>query len=245
MLKILGSPKPPCPALYLRLEGDAKEHGYLPKWRLKDPGLRDRIRPNGRKFYLHHPHDSGVLKIPYKTESTKHPDQKLRCAPIEPRKELWFHIDFDNLSPAELNLLVTALRPNGGFRHKLGLGKPLGLGSVELSIEGVFFIDRGTRYGINALNQPRYYSVWRSQAGDTEFSWRYPEEANAIAEQLSENAGWRDRDELIDAETLQKLIKLGCPPQSAPNALSAHQISERGEWQREVREKALPLVQRE
>lgn len=214
-LKILASPKPPSPALYLHLEGDSKEHSYLPKWRLKKLGVRVRIRPNGRKFYLHHPHDAGVLKIHYKTESGKHPDQKLRCAPIEPGKELWFHIDFDNLSPAELNLVVTALRPSEAFRHKLGLGKPLGLGSVELCIEGVFFIDRGRRYGINGFNAPRYHTIWRPQASDTGFAWRYPEEANALSAALPENAGWRDRDELIDGETLGKLIKLGCPPPAA------------------------------
>ena len=40
-------------------------------------------------------------------------------------------VDFDNLSPRELGLLLYALKPAEGFRHKLGMGKPIGLGGVR------------------------------------------------------------------------------------------------------------------
>ncbi|MGH6635892.1 MAG: hypothetical protein ACRED0_07065 [Gammaproteobacteria bacterium] len=123
-LKILASPKPPCPALYLHLEGDAKEHSYLSKPSLNKPAVRERMRPNGRKFYLHHPHNNGVLEIPYQTALPyKHKDQKLRCEPIKPGK-LWFHIDFDNLSPAELNRDCRRLRLAEGQRYALELVFP-------------------------------------------------------------------------------------------------------------------------
>lgn len=50
--------------------------------------------------------------------------------------------------------MVKSLRPSPEFRHRLGLGKPLGLGTVEVAIEGVFLIDRVARYTKDPLGAP-------------------------------------------------------------------------------------------
>jgi CRISPR/Cas system CSM-associated protein Csm3 (group 7 of RAMP superfamily) len=54
-------------------------------------------------------------------------------------------IHFDHLSAAELGALLFALNLPGECRHKLGLGKPLGLGSVHIQAE-LTLIDRPKRY---------------------------------------------------------------------------------------------------
>lgn len=53
---------------------------------------------------------------------------------------------FDNLTEAELGLLVAALEPMPGHQHKLRLGKPLGLGTVRLELAQCLVVDRELRY---------------------------------------------------------------------------------------------------
>jgi hypothetical protein len=112
---------------------------------------------------------------------------------------LFFHVDFDNLSNAELTLLLAALKPSDGFLHRLGLGKSLGLGSVDVRIEGVFFIDRWKRYGRTALQELRYHSVWRPSEFPSEIDWRsnYPEEAEHVGKCLS-----RPREDFHDESSI-------------------------------------------
>lgn len=153
-LKILSSPKPPSPAMYFhpRSEGDNR---YIKKADLSPTS----DIPNGRKVYLHHRRND---RRPWASE---HPDddpgQKLRCTPLKANQSFYFHIDFDNLDNAELTLVVRSLVPSPEFRHRLGLGKPLGLGTVRVDIEGLFLITRELRYGMGALEQPRYHRLWR------------------------------------------------------------------------------------
>lgn len=150
-LKILGSPKPPSPALY-----------FGPGYRQKNQ-IAQEAKPNGRKFYLHH----GTTPPPSEWESGQpHADlkMKLSATPLrvtpQHRPEFWFHLDFDNLTEMELGCLIYALRPTDQFRHKLGLGKPLGLGTVRIDIAGLFLTDRQKRYAEDDPFSPahRYHS---------------------------------------------------------------------------------------
>jgi CRISPR-associated protein (TIGR03986 family) len=54
-------------------------------------------------------------------------------------------IAFDNLAPVELGALLAALRLPKDCAHKIGMGKPLGLGSIAITAN-VFFVDRAARY---------------------------------------------------------------------------------------------------
>ena len=42
--------------------------------------------------------------------------------------------------------VVFSLTPSEGFRHKLGLGKPIGLGTVKIQSSSVTLVDRIARY---------------------------------------------------------------------------------------------------
>lgn len=121
----------------------------------------------GQKAYLHHtPHDSPDAQ-PWRTAASIAADQKPEGnkGPAAPRKTLvrplnkgvkfQFTFDFDNLTEAMLNLLCFALRPSPAFRHKIGYGKPLGLGSVRIDPTKIEFVDRKARYSTDALDGSR------------------------------------------------------------------------------------------
>lgn len=160
-LQVLASPKPPSPALYFRPKNKS---GYIPKNEL-DPAKH---LPQGRKFYLHQREHGGQPSW----EAPPDPQRDRMRSQVTPlRKGLafYFHVDFDNLTAEELGLLCYALRPSDDFLHKLGMGKPLGLGSVRIDPLAILYIDRAFRYGPDGWFGPRYTSAWRAEsAGSTE-----------------------------------------------------------------------------
>ena len=66
--------------------------------------------------------------------------------PISPGSIFKGTIRFENFSDEELGALLFAIDLPAECCHKLGMGKPLGLGSVRLDIEGLTLIDRKKRY---------------------------------------------------------------------------------------------------
>jgi hypothetical protein len=220
MLRILASPKLPCPPMYFHLCG--QRGGWISKSDLFDKQGNQDLRPNGRKFYLHHP-QAQIDSAFWETRNPKErADNKLRCQPLAAGQTFHFHVDFDNLTRAELTLLEHALTPGPGFRHRLGLGKPLGLGSVTVAIAGVFLIDRRRRYGLTALESPacRYAECWRPEQTPrldapgadpaTRADGRYAAEWQAVpnGEPPSKTADPQDTA-LIDRDTLKILLTLG------------------------------------
>ncbi len=161
-LKILDSPKPPSPAMYFYDENG--QHISKKTLDLKEQN------PNGRKQYIPQPKAS---EQSWKTQFTdKNPpengwQQYLSCTPIPENTEFYFDIHFENLSKEELGLLQTAIQPTvepGMFYHRLGLGKPLGLGQITQKIETIEIIDRTRRYSLEGLKQERYQQ--RKQPAD-------------------------------------------------------------------------------
>ena len=227
-LKILDSPKPPCPAMYFHLRTDTPEQRSFIGKRDLNPANH---APNGRKIYLHHQMQDinrACWKSDTKASNHEHDHQKLIVRPIcktdaegKPAS-FYFHIDFDNLNPAELTLLIFSLRPPK-FRHRLGLGKPIGLGRVFVKIEGLFLIDRANRYGREALNQPRYCFAWRGEKADgyDDLAKAYPTEAVCLQSEFAmfgkpEDYEFFDKS-LVDNQTLKLLCAIGNPDNLQPN----------------------------
>ena len=199
-LPILSSPKPPSPALYFQ-DGRNVTKATL---RLSDH------RPNGRKVYL--PHDPARMNVddpPWvSARPNEHRKQKSLCWPLEPKQTFYFHIDFENLADGELHLLLKAIYPGPEYLHRLGLGKPLGLGAVKVRSCGVFLIDRPGRYGRNALAQEsRRYSSSMAGAWSDEAATRYPTENAAL--DLPEAQFAVDTLVLVLKNTLERLCKAG------------------------------------
>ena len=109
--------------------------------------------PQGGKFYLHHP--DAATGEPWKTADTRATDasheRKAAVAILQRGVTFDFRIDFDNLSPHEIAVLCYALRPSARFRHKIGLGRALGLGSIRIDVCSLVTVDRAARYTAGAL----------------------------------------------------------------------------------------------
>lgn len=87
----------------------------------------------------------------YQTDEEKESSKSkvtLDSKPIRviPRKSIFKgRIRFENLSDAELGLLLLSLDLPEGHAHKIGMGKPIGLGSARFKTT-LFLTDRNTRY---------------------------------------------------------------------------------------------------
>jgi hypothetical protein len=126
----------------------------------------------GRKFYRHASPPSGV-------------DPR---ACIKSGAELPLRIHFLNLSEAELGVLLTALgqHPDHPFPIKLGGGKPVGLGSVQIILNRVTLLQ-----GVDALKATGRLGQSQTLVGDAldKFTTRCAQAA----------------DKLIDGDALGKL----------------------------------------
>lgn len=94
----------------------------------------------GRKFYRHQL--DGVLT----RVGRKQDNQNKTVQPIDIGAEFTFTVDYADLRPEELRLLLYALVLEPEMWHKIGMGKPLGLGSVQIEITEWTKIDRQARY---------------------------------------------------------------------------------------------------
>ena len=136
------------------------------------PRYLERDRAKGRKFYRHARPPSGV-------------DPR---ACIKSGAELPLRIHFLNLSEAELGILLTALgqHPDHPFPIKLGGGKPVGLGSVQIILNRVTLLQ-----GVDALKATGRLGQAKTLAGD---------DLNDFLTQCANAA-----DELIDGDALGEL----------------------------------------
>lgn len=84
----------------------------------------------GRKFYYHQP------KLTLRTlEQDKRASRfNVTVRPVDAGAKFCFTIEYAGLRQDELNLLVYALELEQGVCHKLGMGKPRGLGSARIEI---------------------------------------------------------------------------------------------------------------
>lgn len=169
-LKILDSPKPPSPSMYFQSNDENGEP--ISKQQL-DLTVH---KPNGRKHYLPHSLEHKLHSVTdperndwqthYNEEGDNYPtdgnqnenwQQYLKVTPIPKEIEFTFDINFENLNEAELGLLLTTLEPAEAgtkFLHKLGLGKPLGLGEVTLKISSVETNNKSDNYTFDKLSSP-------------------------------------------------------------------------------------------
>jgi CRISPR/Cas system CSM-associated protein Csm3 (group 7 of RAMP superfamily) len=99
------SPKPHHQSFYLTADGDLA----------------------GRKFYYHHP--NGPTATIERSRFTR------TVQPVATGSRFFFVLSYRNLSDADLQLLLFALLLEPGLGHKLGMGKPTGMGSVTISLQ--------------------------------------------------------------------------------------------------------------
>lgn len=124
----------------------------------------------GRKFYFHH--DGAPLTEKRLLEIRNKPGEYRNqyIQPLESDTESFTRIDFTQLEADEFAALLLAVTLLPDMRHKMGYGKPLGLGSVQLAPTGLTLVDYSTRY-----------SAFRSGRGMT--TYNADEVADLIDEQ--------------------------------------------------------------
>lgn len=121
-LEVLSAPKP---------EG-------RPKAYVIQQGRRNIVR--GRKFYRHRL--DGVLT----RAGGKRDRQNKTVQPVASGAVFTFEVEYNDLREDELRLLLYALVLEPGLWHKVGMGKPIGLGSAHIEIREWAQIDRQARY---------------------------------------------------------------------------------------------------
>ena len=85
----------------------------------------------GRKFYYHFNPIFQLINNRNRYNKT--------IKPIDASSQFEFNIDFENLTDEEFKILIYSLVLEDNMRHKIGMGKPVGLGSVKISIEQISF----------------------------------------------------------------------------------------------------------
>ena len=146
--KILASPKVTTFQHYLVQDKD-KGHNPDDKVSLAHFGTSPaQTSIRGHKFYWH---KGSAPEIEYvkKNQSEDEQHQKSQLTQIIPIKDgvhFLFKLHFENLRPEELGVLCWALILPGEagktYRHKIGMGKPLGMGAVKIDLNGLHLTRR-------------------------------------------------------------------------------------------------------
>ena len=104
---------------------------YLKEFQLNSPQIHHKSfyfnnnKIKGRKFYYHQINDK-LLDVNDIDSS--------EMLLINKDVDFKFHITFENLTEEEYALLIATLELENGMCHKIGMGKPIGLGSCKIKI---------------------------------------------------------------------------------------------------------------
>lgn len=145
--KILGGPKPTTFQHYL-VQPD--EHRRELKHYASTPETEPETVIRGHKLYWHQGHTENWhthLRHP-DTRAGNEGSQNTGLCPVQAGKRFAFSLRFENLSKVELGALLWVLQLASGNEYalKLGMGKPLGMGSVRLEGLQVEVSNRKERY---------------------------------------------------------------------------------------------------
>lgn len=144
--RILASPKPTAFQLYVTQP--SAEEARLVHYDVKTPG-----EVRGTKLYWHRNRAESHGQVQPLGESELFKEtldltsQDTLIRPVRSQTKFAGSIRFENLALEELGALLSALELPEGMAHKLGLGKPLGLGSVRIGAVQLRLWDRAKRYG--------------------------------------------------------------------------------------------------
>lgn len=135
-LPALGQPNPGAVEFYTKRPRDAKywTYDYADNKRLQPKD----IKINGRKFYWHHTPSKNVIEHhnpPLKIVS----EMETNVQMLQAGAQFTSTIYFENLTTEELGQLCNTLDINQSttHAHKIGRGKPLGLGSIQIKINTI------------------------------------------------------------------------------------------------------------
>jgi CRISPR-associated protein (TIGR03986 family) len=136
--QILASPKPTTFQHYL-VQTDVEKKNL--KHYASNPNKETVIR--GHKLYWHKGSNPDIKHSDLTNVSDS---QTTQIKPIKAGVSFKFTINFENLTDVELGALLWVLdKATGDYRLKLGMGKPLGMGAVQIQYD-LYLSDRTKRY---------------------------------------------------------------------------------------------------
>ncbi len=162
----------------------------------------DTTQVRGHKLYWHR---GASPDIEASATEREHESQLTRIVPVKAGVRFTFTVHFENLRPEELGALWWALtlpgEPGKAYRHKLGMGKPLGMGAVKITPH-LFISERGGRQG-------RYGQLFSGS------NWHLAERATEAAPNVEEfeqyvlkAAGLPGAQRLADVERIRMLLAM-------------------------------------
>lgn len=200
--QILSGPKPTTFQHYLtQSRPDDEKGGGLTTY--NDSPQRTTLR--GFKFYWHKgpKHDFVEKGQVDEQKDTQH----TRIKPVRDGQKFQFRVRFENLRLDELGLLWWCLElpvPGGTYVHKLGMGKPLGLGAVRLS-PTLTVINPGVRYQ-SLLGEES--AEWVEAVIDKESTQNLRDRAVRNFENLMLQANKRPGSQFAQLERVRQLLSL-------------------------------------
>lgn len=100
---------------------------------------------SGRKFYFHHSPDVKPLSESHLILFSGKPANRF-IQPLDYDTRFHFRVDFTGLEADEFGAFLLAIALEENMRHKIGYGKPSGLGSVYLQPSALTLVNYSTRY---------------------------------------------------------------------------------------------------
>jgi CRISPR-associated protein (TIGR03986 family) len=131
----LSGPKPTAHQMYLT-QDQPDDKGKLRHY--SEPNARLR----GKKYYWHSRNFN---------QSNSTANSPISIQPVNKGAIFSGKISFENLSDLELGALIAALELPEGYAHKIGMGKPLGLGSIRISTK-LIILDHQKRFADRAIS---------------------------------------------------------------------------------------------
>ena len=166
-LHTLGGPKPTTFQHYL-VQDKRRGHDPDDKASLAHYGTTpEETAIRGHKLYWHRGANPDIEAT---AKERAHPTQLTEVIPLKPGVAFSGRIHFENLREEELGALLWALTlpadDGKAYRHKLGMGKPLGMGAVAITAR-LRLTDRDARY--RRLFNGEAWNVADREAGETSF----------------------------------------------------------------------------
>jgi CRISPR-associated protein (TIGR03986 family) len=181
--QILASPKPTTFQHYLVQPKETKAKKEDLKHYASQPVTETVIR--GHKLYWHKPENH---KFEHPAPNQASETQLTKIKPIAKDVTFTFTIHFENLTSVELGALLWVLdiAKDDHYRLKLGMGKPLGLGSIKIESE-LYLSDRKKRY--TQLFEGQQWKTSERLEDDPDYQQVFE---NYILEQLEQTGKFKD-----------------------------------------------------
>lgn len=202
--RILSSPKPTTFQHYLtQQKPDKVDRRGNPKWldHYDSPPPHE-VTIRGHKLYWHRENQHFEDTVDDWSDDTQH----TAIRPVNSGVKFSCKIFFESLSKVELGALLWALivpgEPEKDYCHKIGMGKPLGLGSVKVT-QCLYLSDRKKRYE-TLFSEEDWLAGERQEPDQQRF-------IQAFENYVLDNMDPQERNEaesLAEVERIQMLLKM-------------------------------------